>query len=107
MKPTTGEHKLNGGDDADFVMSEEENGNRLLAASLDKLVDFCVEEFGKILVSLIFLYRYKFIVFCKSLFTFHSPMCSVNNSGLIEIWKPLLYFSPSAYLLAHGPVILY
>lgn len=46
MKPTTGEHKLNGGDDADFVMSEEENGNRFLAASLDKLVDFCVEEFG-------------------------------------------------------------
>lgn len=54
MKPTTGEHKFNGGDDADFVMSEEDNGNRLLAASLDKLVDFCVEEFGKILVSDIF-----------------------------------------------------
>lgn len=43
--------------DDDFIISDEEQRYQR-AASLDKLVDYCVEEFGKPLFRLIFFYVY-------------------------------------------------
>lgn len=50
MKSTTDEQAEDGG--GEFISCEaKEQGERLCAASLDKLVDLCAEEFGKVVVA--------------------------------------------------------
>lgn len=73
--------------DDDFIISDEEQRYQR-AASLDKLVDYCVEEFGKplfILHVIFFLYLFKnlacfsgniFFVFVCKIYAFMFDRCS-------------------------------
>lgn len=99
--------------DDDFIISDEEQRYQR-AASLDKLVDYCVEEFGKPLFILIF---FMFIqepcvllvgkVFCLLLRSMHS--CSIvvvivllcSKRGLI--WKGSLCLLACS-IIVHGRV---
>lgn len=75
MKSTTDEQAEDGG--GEFISCEaKEQGERLCAASLDKLVDLCAEEFGKVVVARYSVYlRFKVIIVCKFIVYFHTWLC--------------------------------
>lgn len=70
----------------DFITGDEQQGWRLHAASLDRLVDFCAEEFGKAVASLMFisLYYPSGLLFAHLLFIFHSSLGKIVTKMFVQ-----------------------
>ena len=86
------------------VVSEGEHGRYPRAASLDKIVDFCAEEFGKKCVYLI-CFQYDWHCFFRylSLFSLHNRQCFDGSPewNYCGCWLS----PPSSNTVAHiGPI---
>lgn len=72
-------------DGGDF---DEEQALHPRAASVEKLVDFCAEEFGKSCSNFPIYVRSKFIIVCTFCCLLFTAECVRTITALLSFWRP-------------------